>query len=225
MLGGGGCIPAELSFLQMLRDAATRHSAVLIFDEVMTSRLAPGGLQERHGILPDMTTLGKYIGGGMSFGAFGGKTEIMEIFDPRRPDALPHAGTFNNNVLTMAAGLAGMTEVYTAEAARGLNARGDALRQWLNALCQRHEAPMQFTGIGSMMTVHMTDAPIRSPRETAQIDPRRKELFFFDMLAAGVWTARRGMINLSLPIGDNECDTLAAAVEEFITERGSLLEE
>ena len=161
----------------------------------------------------------------MSFGAFGGKTEIMEIFDPRRPDALPHAGTFNNNVLTMAAGLAGMTEVYTAEAARSLNARGDVLRQRLNALCQRHEAPMQVTGIGSMMTVHMTDAPIRSPRESAQIDPRRKELFFFDMLAAGVWTARRGMINLSLPIGDNECDTLAAAVEQFITERGSLLEE
>jgi glutamate-1-semialdehyde 2,1-aminomutase len=224
MLGGGGCIPAERSFLQMLRDAASRHGVVLIFDEVMTSRLAPGGLQERHGILPDMTTLGKYIGGGMSFGAFGGKAAIMDLFDPRRPDALPHAGTFNNNVLTMAAGLAGMTEVYTAEAARTLNARGDALRQRLNDLCQRQEAPMQFTGIGSMMTVHMTDAPIRTPGEAAQSDPRHKELFFFDLLAAGIWIARRGMINLSLPIGDGECDALVAAVEQFITVRGSLLE-
>ena len=68
---------------------------------------------------PDLTTFGKYIGGGMSFGAFGGRADIMDLFDPRRPDALPHAGTFNNNVLTMSAGLAGLTEVYTPAAARG----------------------------------------------------------------------------------------------------------
>ena len=76
----------------------------------MTSRLAPGGLQEALGILPDLTTLGKYLGGGMSFGAFGGRADIMERFDPRRPDAFQHAGTFNNNVLTMAAGYVGLTE-------------------------------------------------------------------------------------------------------------------
>ena len=87
-------------------------------------------------IKPDLTTFGKYIGGGMSFGAFGGRADIMDLFDPRRPDALPHAGTFNNNVLTMSAGLAGLTEVYTPDAARALNARGDALRERLNALCR-----------------------------------------------------------------------------------------
>ena len=86
---------------------------------------------------PDLTTLGKYIGGGMSFGAFGGRADIMDLFDPRRPDALPHAGTFNNNVLTMSAGLAGLTEVYTPDAAVALNARGDALRERLNALCRK----------------------------------------------------------------------------------------
>ena len=102
----------------------------------MTSRLSPGGLQPVRGIKPDLTTLGKYIGGGMSFGAFGGRADIMDLFDPRRPDALPHAGTFNNNVLTMSAGLAGLTEVYTPDAARALNARGDALRERLNALCR-----------------------------------------------------------------------------------------
>ena len=94
----------------------------------MTSRLAPGGLQSVVGVKPDLTTFGKYIGGGMSFGAFGGRAEIMDLFDPRRPDALPHAGTFNNNVLTMTAGLAGLTEVYTPEAAVALNARGETLR-------------------------------------------------------------------------------------------------
>ena len=159
----------------------------------------------------------------MSFGAFGGGAEIMDRYDPRRADALPHAGTFNNNVLTMAAGLAGLTEIYTPEAAIALNARGDALRARLNALCRAAGAPMQFTGLGSMMTVHFTRRPIARPADAAQADPRLKELFFFDMLAAGIWLARRGMINLSLPVGDAECDRLAAAVEEFLSVRAPLL--
>src|SRR6185437_12447639 len=104
MLGGGGCIPAEREFLAALRTLASETGAILIFDEVMTSRLAPGGLQEVHNIAPDLTTLGKYVGGGMSFGAFGGRADLMEWFDPRRKDGFQHAGTFNNNVLTMTAG-------------------------------------------------------------------------------------------------------------------------
>src|SRR3954452_15297631 len=107
MLCGSGCIPARCEFLADLRALASETGAVLIFDEVMTSRLAPGGLQEVHGVLPDMTTLGKYVGGGMSFGAFGGAARIMKWFDPRRADGFQHAGTFNNNVLTMSAGHVG----------------------------------------------------------------------------------------------------------------------
>src|SRR5204862_63686 len=85
--------------LKMVREETKSHGITLIFDEVMTSRLAPGGLQEKTGVIPDMTTLGKYIGGGMSFGAFGGRRDIMELFDPTKPEHLPHAGTFNNNAL------------------------------------------------------------------------------------------------------------------------------
>ena len=143
MLGGGGCIPAEPGFLHALRAATDRHGIVLIFDEVMTSRLAPGGLQAEVGVTPDLTTLGKYVGGGMSFGAFGGHAELMARFDPRRPDALPHAGTFNNNVLTMAAGIAALTEVYTPDGAAALNARGEALRERLNALAGQAGVAMQ----------------------------------------------------------------------------------
>ena len=107
MQGSHGCLPGDLDFLKMVREETRARGITMIFDEVMTSRLAPGGLQEKTGVIPDMTTLCKYIGGGMSFGAFGGRGDIMDLFDPRRSDALPHAGTFNNNVLTMAAGLAG----------------------------------------------------------------------------------------------------------------------
>jgi glutamate-1-semialdehyde 2,1-aminomutase len=224
MVGSGGCIQATPEFLTMLRAETTKAGALLILDEVMTSRLAPGGLQSVHGIKPDLTTFGKYIGGGMSFGAFGGRAEIMDLFDPRRPDALPHAGTFNNNILTMTAGLTGLIEVYTPDAAHALNARGDALRDRLNALCQKAGAPVQFTGRGSMLAVHTLRGPITSPDIAAKADPRLKELFFFDLLAHGIWLARRGMITLSLPIGDTECDALVAAVEEFLSARRSLLQ-
>jgi glutamate-1-semialdehyde 2,1-aminomutase len=225
MMGSGGCIIAEPAFLAMLRAETTRVGALLIFDEVMTSRLSPGGLQAIRGIKPDLTTFGKYIGGGMSFGAFGGRADIMDLFDPRRKDALPHAGTFNNNVLTMNAGLVGLTEVYTPAAAIALNARGDALRERLNAVCRRADAPLQFTGIGSMIAVHTIRGPVRSPADAARGDQRLKELFFFDMLAQGIWLARRGMMTLCLPIGDAECDKLVGAVEEFLASRQSLLPE
>src|SRR5205085_2930922 len=165
MQGTTGCIPAERSFLAGLRALADETGALLIFDEVMTSRLAPGGLQEAHGIFPDLTTLGKYVGGGMSFGAFGGRADIMERFDPRRPDAFQHAGTFNNNVLTFFSKVAASTEIYTPERARALNAAGDRLRERLNAVARRHRLAMQFTGLGSMIAVHMTDGPIRSQED------------------------------------------------------------
>jgi glutamate-1-semialdehyde 2,1-aminomutase len=221
--GAGGCIPGDEAFLRALRAAATETGAVLIFDEVMTSRLGPGGLQGELGIRPDLTTLGKYVGGGLSFGAFGGRADIMGCFDPRRADALQHAGTFNNNVLSMTAGHAGLTQAFTPEAARALNARGDALRERLNGLCRAHGAPLQFTGRGSMLAAHLTADPIRSVADAARGDTGLKELFFFDMLADGIWLARRGFIALSLAIGDAECDRLVAAVERVLGARREVL--
>ena len=222
MLGGSGCIPASREFLAALRELASETGAVLIFDEVMTSRLAPGGLQEAHGILPDMTTLGKYVGGGMSFGAFGGKAELMEWFDPRRRDGFQHAGTFNNNVLTMNAGYVGLVEVYTPERARVLNAFGDRLRERLNAVAARSRLAMQFTGIGSMIGVHMTDRPIRSEADAAKGDAGLLDLFYFDLLARGVWFAKRGMMALSIALAEADADKLVAAVQEFADARAPL---
>ena len=218
MLGSGGCIPAEPEFLQALRNAATETGAVLIFDEVMTSRMSAGGQQARLGITPDMTTLGKYIGGGMSFGAFGGSRALMDRYDPRRPDAVPHAGTFNNNVLTMAAGVAGLSRLFGAEAADALFARGEALRARLNAL----SPAMQWTGLGSLMTAHFQPGPISSPVDLRP-DAGLKELFYFDMLEAGFYLARRGMMALSLEIGAPETDRFCAAVEAFVAARAPLL--
>src|SRR6516165_6800559 len=209
MQGTTGCIPAERGFLAGLRALADETGALLIFDEVMTSRLAPGGLQQVHGILPDLTTLGKYVGGGMSFGAFGGRADVMERFDPRRPDAFQHAGTFNNNVLTMNARLVGLTEIYTPEQARALNAWGDRLRERLNAVVQRSGLAMQFTGFGSMLSVHMTDRPIRSQEDAEQGNAGLRDLFYFDLVArAGIWFAKRGMFALSIALDETDGDKL-----------------
>jgi len=222
MQGTTGCIPAERAFLAGLRALADETGALLIFDEVMTSRLAPGGLQEAHGILPDLTTLGKYVGGGMSFGAFGGRADVMERFDPRRPDALQHAGTFNNNVLTMSAGLTGLTELYTPERARALNDFGDRLRQGLNGIARRHGLAMQFTGIGSMLSVHMTDQPVRSQEDAERGNGALRDLFWFDLTARGIWFAKRGMFALSIALDEDDGEKLADAVEEFAQTRAPL---
>ncbi len=219
MLGSGGCIPGGPDFLQALRDVATETGAMLIFDEVMTSRMSAGGLQARLGITPDLTTLGKYIGGGMSFGAFGGRRDIMDRYDPRRADALPHAGTFNNNVLTMAAGVAGLTELFTPAAADALFRRGETMRARLNAL----SPAMQWTGLGSLLTAHFHQGTIRRPADIAGVGPGLRELFHLDMLDHGFYLARRGMIALSLEVGDAELDGFVAAVAEFLNSRGPLL--
>ncbi len=224
MMGAAGCIPGEPAFLGALREASTRHGIVLVFDEVMTSRLSPGGLQQALGITPDMTTLGKYLGGGLSFGAFGGRAEIMQRFDPRSPDAFPHAGTFNNDALTMAAGLAGITEVFTPAAAHALNAAGDRLRERLDGAMKARGAPLQVTGLGSMMCVHFAAGDIRTPEDAAAGDGSAAALFHIEMIARGHYIARRGMINLSLPMTDADFDGLVAALEDFLDVHGPVLD-
>jgi glutamate-1-semialdehyde 2,1-aminomutase len=223
MLGSGGCIPASREFLQALRDATRKTGAVLVFDEVMTSRHSRGGLQERLGVTPDLTTLGKYMAGGMSFGAFGGRADIMSVFDGHRPGTLPHAGTFNNNVWSMAGGCVAMGEIFTGDAPEALFQRGERLRAALNAACERAGVAMQFTGTGSMLNPHFRAGPILRPYAPSEAENKLRELFFFDMLAAGIYIARRGMAALSLPVIDADCDRYLAAVEEFLAARKPLL--
>ena len=222
MQGASGCIPGRLEFLQALRESATRVGALLIFDEVMTSRLAPHGLANKLGIRSDLTTLGKYIGGGMSFGAFGGRADVMALFDPRT-GPLAHSGTFNNNVLTMAAGHAGLTKLFTPEAAGALADRGEAMRARLNAMCAGQGVAMQFTGIGSLMSAHFVGGEVRSTDDLAPVDARLRQLLFFHLLSEGTYTSPRGFVVLSLPLTDADIDRYVAAIGCFIGEYRALL--
>ena len=207
----------------MLREETAKRGIVLIFDEVMTSRLHPGGLSAKVGIEPDLKTLGKYVGGGMSFGAFGGRADIMALFDPASPNALPHAGTFNNNTLTMNVGHVAMTEIYTPEACSALNARGDRLREKLNDLFMRYQVKMKAMGQGSMIVIHPMSGEINSPHDIEHTDKRLRQLLFLDLLEDGIYMAERGFMALSLMVTDADCDRLVGAVERYITKRRELL--
>lgn len=217
MQGSGGCIPAAPGFLAGLRELCDEAGALLVFDEVMTSRLAVGGAQELEGVGADLTTLGKYLGGGFSFGAFGGRADLMAAFDTGAGGALGHAGTFNNNVVTMAAGLAA-AELVTAPVLAATNERGDRLRDALNGVFAERGLPMCVTGTGSLMTVHGTAGPVRSTADLVASDDRWKELFFFDALEAGFFLARRGFIALSIEISDADIDALVAHADKWATE-------
>ena len=188
MQGAGGMIPGTKAFLQFLRDEASRIGAVLIFDEVITSRLYYGGLQEHHGIIPDMTTIGKHFGGGFSFGAFGGKSSIMALFDPSSDRYLMHSGTFNNNVFSMTAGVVA-AKLLSREALEELNRLGDALRDGLAEIFEgKRPGAAIATGIGSAIGLHF-------PGPEGQ---KLRELYYFYLLNNGVYSGHRGSLVLNL---------------------------
>jgi len=217
MQGSGGCIPGDPDFLAHLRALSTAVGAVLIFDEVMTLRLSVGGAQQLLGITPDMTTLGKYLGGGLSFGAFGGRADLMGTFDPAR-GGLSHAGTFNNNAFTMAVGAVVAADLVGAEALATVNERGDRLRAGLQARFDASPLPFCVTGWGSLLCVH----PVASPAEIDEADVRWRDLFFHDVLDAGHYTAPRGMLALSMAVSDDDTGAFLEAVERFCERRAGL---
>ena len=216
--GSAGCIPATREFLDSVRAHCDASGSLLVFDEVMTSRLSTGGAQRLLGVLPDLTTLGKYLAGGFTFGAFGGRRDLMAAFDVTVGGALGHAGTFNNNVVSMAAGVATLTDVLTDDVLAATNARGDRLRDGLNAAFADGGLPMCATGAGSLMTVHGTGGPIRSVDDLAAGDDRWKELWFFAALEAGFYVARRGFIALSIEVTDADVDDFLAFVADWAAE-------
>ncbi|WP_432842257.1 aspartate aminotransferase family protein [Dactylosporangium sp. CA-092794] len=222
LLGGGGVIAAAPEFLHAVREVTTRHGIVLILDEVMTSRLAPGGLQGVHGVRPDLTTFGKYLGGGFSFGAFGGARDLMGRYDPASNGAITHPGTFNNNVLSMAAGAAGLREVFTPDVVVAHNARGDDLRRAMNDVFASARVEMSATGVGSLIGIHFQTTPIARPDDVRPATQQRA-LLHLEMMARGYYFARRGYLALPLPLTAGDLDGFVAALGDVVAEHAHLL--
>lgn len=223
MLGSGGCIPAAPGFLAALREATAEAGALLILDEVMTSRFGRHGAGDLFGVRPDLMTLGKWVGGGMTFGAFGGRADLMAVYDPDAKGAIPHAGTFNNNVLSMRAGVAALDEAFTPDVAEALHRRGEALRARIADLFAAHDAALSVTGIGSMMTIHGHPGPLTRPADLAEADPAARDLVFLDLLERGYYTGSRGFIALSHALEDVQLDGFVAALEDIVATRRAVL--
>ena len=182
VVGNMGCVPPAPGYLEALRAITTQHGAVLIFDEVMTGfRVAFGGAQERFGIHPDMTTLGKVIGGGLPIGAYGGRAEIMQCVAPVGP--VYQAGTLSGNPLAVAAGLAMLRylkahpEVYTQLEARAAQ------------LTAKPPAGVTVNRVGSMFTFFFTDQPVTDYESAKRADTARFGKFFRGMLERGIYMA------------------------------------
>ncbi|KAL5592994.1 hypothetical protein FOBRF1_012096 [Fusarium oxysporum] len=209
MQSAGGMRPASQEFLQFVRDAANTLGAVLIFDEVVTSRLDFHGIQGLRGIKPDLTTLGKYLGGGLPFGAFGGRKEIMAQYDPKSDASkkLSHSGTFNNNIFTMSAAVAA-SKIVTKEAIERINGLGDKVRQGIAAAStETGNTNIIPLGVGSCVGIYF-----RGP----DADTLR-ELCFFHLLSKGVWIGRRGFLALNFAHQESDIKKFLEAFREFLS--------
>jgi len=223
MQGAGGSIPGSRSFLESVQASAKKVGAVFILDEVMTSRLAPGGLASVLGLEPDLKSLGKYLGGGISFGAFGGRQDIMAVYDPRNPNGLMHSGTFNNNSLGMHCGYVALSEIYTPDVCTAFSAMGNAFREQLQRVSRGTK--MTFTGLGTLITLHISETGIEDVKSIDDIQQLQdlKDLFWLEMAEEDFWTNRRGSINLMLGIPQSELDRFVGAVSRFLQRHSKVM--
>ena len=218
-----GLAPADKAYLEGLRQITREVGALLIFDEVITFRLGYGGAQGVWDIDPDLTTLGKIMGGGFPVGTVGGHKEFMAVFDPRSgKPALPHGGTFSANPVTMRAGLAAMQLLDDAAFAR-LDAIGAAVRGGIDQAFRQAGVPGGTVGLGSLLKVHFTDRPIRDYRSAypTEQEVRRQAIFNRELLNRGVLAAGYGLMALSTPMTDADIDMIVAAASEALAEVSS----
>jgi glutamate-1-semialdehyde 2,1-aminomutase len=215
VMGSVGMIPGTAEFLTMLREFTEENGIVLIFDEVISFRVAPGGSQQYYGITPDMTSLGKIIGGGFAVGAFGGRQEIMELYDPTKGPKVSHAGTFNANPVTMVAGAVTL-ENLTPDVYRDLAELTELLRQGIRRVCSDLEVPVQVTGLGSLFGIHFTGQPIVNYRDIAAEDAALRGHVFLGLMNEGILMASNLVGGLSTALGEEEVNTFVEALKSVL---------
>jgi glutamate-1-semialdehyde 2,1-aminomutase len=214
-----GMVPADADFVRGLRELTRERGILLIFDEVVTFRLATGGAQQLFGVTPDLTTLGKLIGGGLPVGAFGGRADVMSLFDQSRAGAslVQHSGTFTGNAATMAAGLAALELFTTAEAGR-INALGERLCAGYRAALAARGVTSCVTGLGSLGAPHFTGGPVRDYQSAAKGDAEAARWMHLALLNRGIASRSGGGFYLSTATGEREIDETIQAFGDALDE-------
>jgi glutamate-1-semialdehyde 2,1-aminomutase len=213
-----GLVPATAEYIQALRAATREIGALLIFDEVITFRLGFHGAQGRFGVQPDLTTLGKFIGGGFPVGAVVGPASVMAVFDPSAGEPpVPHGGTFSANPITMTAGAASM-RLLTPEAFAHLEELGERLAAGIRDRMAHHGVDGQVTGLGSLRRVHMKSTPLSDFRSTfpSADEKRRLAALWRALLDRGVMVAPTGLMALSTPMTGADVDEAIGAFDEAL---------
>jgi glutamate-1-semialdehyde 2,1-aminomutase len=218
--GNMGCVPPEPGYLEGLSALTKRHGALLILDEVMTAfRVAYGGAQARYGITPDLTTVGKIVGGGLPAAAFGGRADIMDQLAPLGP--VYQAGTLSGNPLAMAAGLVAMEILGRRGIYDRLEALGARLADGLSAAARDAGVPHHLARVGSMMTLFFCEGPVKNYADAKRADTAAFGRFFNGMRARGVFLppSQFEAMFLSLAHAETEIDDICKAAREVLTER------
>ena len=201
-------------YLACLREVASDNDVLLIFDEVITLRIARGGAQDYYGVVPDLTAMGKIVGGGLPVGAFGGRADIMEVFATGDPPLVPHAGTFNGNPLTMAAGLVSL-ELLTPDAFARLAALGDYLRGRLTAVIADCGLAFEVNAIASLVSLDLPRQPAADPTAAAGAKEVQR-LIHLALLNRGIKAT--GILAVSTVMGEAEIDLLASELRGVLAE-------
>ena len=218
--GNMGCVPPEPGFLETLRSLCAERGALLVFDEVMTGfRVAPGGAQARYGVFPDLTTLGKVLGGGLPAGAYGGRRDVMEHLAPFGP--VYQAGTLSGNPLAMAAGQAALTHiVHDAALYDRLEALGHALEEGVRKNLRDLGLDYCFTRVGAMGCLFFTPRRVTDFEGARSSDTKRYAQYFHAMLKRGIYLppSQFEAFFLSSAHGDDEIEHTLAAQREALAE-------
>jgi glutamate-1-semialdehyde 2,1-aminomutase len=225
ILGAGGNIPANREFLNTLRSCTQEVGALLIFDEIKTARLGAAGVQGMLDFKPDLTTIGKFIAGGLPTGAFGGRADLMARYDPRHGRGWNHAGTFNNNVCSMAAGCVAMGEVFTSQRAVEFLEWSEAFRLSLNEMFAEKSVPMYANGMGSIIAIHFSKVATKKPTDITAGCQSLRPLLHMEMLLQGVLICKRGDFFLSLPMDETHLTKARDALGTFIDKYKQLIED
>ena len=218
VIGAGGGVEPEPGYLQGVRRLADRYDVLLIFDEILTFRLDVGGVQAAIDVTPDLTSIAKFIGGGLPLGAFGGRQEIMAPFDPTHPDTIPHNGTFNGNNITMAAGIATMRE-YEAEEVARINQLGQRLKDGFNRAFQAEGVKVRAVGLGSIVRIHWSDGEIRTARDAVAAQSAAQalpKLLHMELMNRDIFSAPRCQFAISTPMTEQEIDTAVAVMGQCL---------
>jgi glutamate-1-semialdehyde 2,1-aminomutase len=227
VMNTAGIIPATPEFLHGLRDLADKYGVLLFFDEIVTFRLHEKGFQGKTDVIPDLTALGKMIGGGFAIGAFGGREEIMKVYDPSDPNGFHHSGTFNGHNLTMVAGLASV-QMLTQSAIDRIDMLGERLYSGIKSTAEKLGIYENTTRTGSLIYLHWTDKPISSAADVVRWKKSAAELprlLHMELLNNGVFTANRGLINISTPMTENLIDKVVEAFERSLIKIKPYIEE